>query len=143
MNNHPENLIRLLVVEDNATLVLAGLRNFFRPGRDQIQVAHVAENVEQVVVQLAESDFDVIILDLFIPHSTPTNNIQALKQKYPGKPIVVYSSMDSKIWRRKMWELGASGYVHKNDGRDILKQAIVDASPYYYRFSSNKLYFDY
>ena len=83
MNNHPENLIRLLVIEDNATLVLAGLRNFFRPGRDQIQVAHVAENVEQVVIQLAESDFDVTILDLFIPHSTPTNNIQALKQKYP------------------------------------------------------------
>ncbi len=127
MNNHHENLIRLLVIEDNATLVLAALRNFFRPGRDQIQVTHVAENVEQVVNQIAESDFDVIILDLFIPYSTPTNNIQTLKQKFPGKPIVVYSSMDSKIWRRKMWELGASGYVHKNDGRDILKQAIVDA----------------
>ena len=127
MNDHQKNLIRLLVVEDNATLVLAAMRNFFRPGRDQIQVARVAENVEQVVNHIAESDFDVIILDLFIPYSTPTNNIQALKQKFPGKPVVVYSSMDSKIWRRKMWELGASGYVHKNDGRDILKHAIIDA----------------
>ncbi len=26
-----------------------------------------------------------------------------------------------------MWELGASGYVNKNDGCDILKQALVDA----------------
>ena len=61
----------------------------------------------------------------FIPFSTPTNNIQALTQKYPGKPVVVYSSMDLKIWRRKMWGLGASGYVHKNDGRDVLKQAVI------------------
>jgi DNA-binding NarL/FixJ family response regulator len=127
MNTDNADLIRLLIIEDNATIVLAALRNFFRPGRDQIQVTQVAENVEQVINQIPESDFDVIILDLFIPYTTPIHNIQSLQQKFPGKPVVVYSSMDSKIWRRKMWELGASGYVHKNDGRDILKKAIQDA----------------
>ena len=122
-----QETIRLVVIEDNATLVLAGLRNFFRPGRDQIQVIEAVAGVEEAIAKIDAGSFEVILLDLFIPGTTPKENMQALKRKYPSKPVVIYTSLDSNLWRRTMWNLGASGYVHKNDGRDKLKSAIMDA----------------
>ena len=116
-----------MVIEDNATLVVAGLRNFFRPERDQIRVSEVTVSVSEAIEKIDANSFEVIILDLIIPDTRPTENIQALKRKFPSKPVVIYSSMDSKFWRRTMWNAGASGYVHKNDGRDKLKNAIADA----------------
>lgn len=116
-----------MVIEDNATLVLAGLRNFFRPGRDQILVSETAANVEDAIEKMDAGSFDVILLDLIIPGTTPKENIQALKRKFPLKPVLIYTSLDSNLWRRTMWNLGASGYVHKNDGRDKVKSAIMDA----------------
>ena len=127
MKNKEIIQIRLLVIEDNAALVKAGLRNFFRTGRDKIHVSHITENVEQAINEINVLDFDVILLDLFIPGTSPVHNMGLLKQKFPGKPVVIYSSMNSKIWRRRMWDLGANGYVHKNDDRDTLKTAIEDA----------------
>ncbi len=116
-----------MVIEDNATIVLAGLRNLFRPVRDQIQVSETATSVEEAIDKIEAGSFDVILLDLIIPGTTPKENIRALKRKFPLKPVLIYTSLDSNLWRRTMWSLGASGYVHKNDGRDKLKNAIMDA----------------
>lgn len=120
-------MIRLMVIEDNAILVLAGLRNFFRPERDSIQVYESASCVEEAVRLAVADKFDVILLDMMIPDSTPGNNISMLKNKFPGKPIVIYTSIDSDQWRKRMFNLGVHGYVHKNDNRDTLKRAIMDA----------------
>ncbi|MCX6304276.1 MAG: response regulator transcription factor [Bacteroidetes bacterium] len=121
------HIIRLLVVEDNATLVLAGLRNFFRPDRDLIQVSESVSCVEETLNIADNFIFDVILLDLMMPDHSPGENLAFLKTHFPGKPVVVYTSIDSDIWRKRMFNLGVHGYVHKNDGRDVLKRAIMDA----------------
>ncbi|MEI7501618.1 MAG: LuxR C-terminal-related transcriptional regulator, partial [Bacteroidota bacterium] len=54
-------------------------------------------------------------------------NLHSLKWKFPLKPVLIYTSLDSNLWRRTMWNLGANGYIHKNDGRDKLKEAIMEA----------------
>ena len=127
MNAEKELTIQLLIIEDNATLILAGLRGFFRPGRDQIRVSEVFDDVAEAIEKADRNSFDLILLDLFIPGTNPKENIQALHREFPSKPVVIYTSMDSDLWRRTMWNLGARGYVHKNDGRDKLKAAIVQA----------------
>ncbi|MCK9220740.1 MAG: response regulator transcription factor [Bacteroidales bacterium] len=126
-NTNTTKLIRLLVIEDNATLVLAGLRNFFRPERDLIQVSESVSCVEAALNQIDTGRFDVILLDLIIPGSSPGENISMLQHQFPGKPIVVYTSIDSNLWRKRMFVSGVHAYVHKNDSRDTLKRAIVDA----------------
>jgi DNA-binding NarL/FixJ family response regulator len=126
-NNNNPDIIRLLVIEDNATLVKAGLRSFFRPGRDLVQVSEVVTSVAGAIEKTGPDLFDVILLDLIIPGATPKENMRELKKKFPSKPVVIYTSLDSKLWRRTMWNLGASGYVHKNDSRELLKNAIMDA----------------
>ncbi|MDP1621770.1 MAG: response regulator transcription factor [Bacteroidales bacterium] len=125
-NKNKSRIIRLLVVEDNATLVLAGLRNFFRPERDMIQVCESASTPE-VAIELTGDEFDVILLDLMIPDRTPGKNLSMLKTRFPWKPVVIYTSIDSDLWRKRMFSLGAQGYVHKNESRNMLKRAIMDA----------------
>jgi DNA-binding NarL/FixJ family response regulator len=127
MSFEKDDIIRVLVIEDNATLVLAGLRNFFRPGRDQIHVKETAGSVEEAFQKVSIDSFDVILLDLIIPGTTPKENMNALNRRFPRKPVVIYTSLDSNLWRKTMWNLGASGYVHKNEGRDKLKHTIMDA----------------
>ncbi|MCX6277438.1 MAG: response regulator transcription factor [Bacteroidetes bacterium] len=124
---NPSDKIRLLVIEDNATLVVAALRNFFRPDRDQIEIFEAFDGVDKAVNAVSADQFDLVLLDLMIPGSTPKENMLTLHHHFPQKPVVIYSSLDSDIWRRRMMVLGAHGYVHKNDGRDRLKKVISDA----------------
>ena len=124
---NPSDKIRLLVIEDNATLVLAALRNFFRPDRDQIEIFGAFDSVDKAVNAVSADQFDLVLLDLMIPGSTPKENMLALHHHFPQKPVVIYSSLDSDIWQRRMMVLGAQGYVHKNDGRDRLKKVISEA----------------
>lgn len=122
-----KGLIRVLVIEDNATLVLAGLRAFFRPERDRIKVCESFPGVEEAVKLSSPDSFELILLDLMIPDHTPGDNISRLKDHFPDKPVVIYTSIDSDLWRKRMFSLGAHGYVHKNDSREVLKRAILDA----------------
>lgn len=117
----------MLVIEDNATLVVAALRNFFRPDRDQIEIFGAFDSVDKAMDAVSADQFDLVLLDLMIPGSTPKENMLALHHHFPQKPVVIYSSLDSDIWQRRMMVLGAQGYVHKNDGRDRLKKVISEA----------------
>jgi DNA-binding NarL/FixJ family response regulator len=129
MKNSEKNpeTVRLLVIEDNLSLVLAGLNTFFRPARDCIQVVLTAPGVDTAISSAHAEDFDVILLDLMIPGSAPEDNIARLSRHFPHRPVVIYTSLESEAWRKKMYDLGAYGYVHKNDPRDTLKQAVCSA----------------
>lgn len=119
--------IRVLIIEDNATIIVAGIRNFFRPGRDLIEITGTFPEVAVAVKGMAPDSFDLILLDLMIPGSAPEQNIRQLRKHFPGKPVVIYTSLDSDLWRRRMMDLGAFGYVHKNEERSRLKFVIEEA----------------
>jgi DNA-binding NarL/FixJ family response regulator len=118
-------MIRLLVIEDNANIIVPGLRNLFRPERDGIQVACVSESTDNAILKNRTDDFDLIILDLWLSNTPPLENLRKLRQGYPGKPILIYTQDDSPVWRRKMLVAGAGAYLTKNTPRDELKMAIV------------------
>lgn len=127
MNKNKSDKIRVLIIEDNATIIVAGIRNFFRPGRDLIEITGTFPDVAASVEGMAPDSFDLILLDLMIPGSAPEQNMRQLKKHFPDKPVVIYTSLDSDPWRRRMMDLGASGYVHKNEERNRLKFVIEEA----------------
>jgi two-component system nitrate/nitrite response regulator NarP len=119
--------IRVLIIEDNATIIMAGIRNFFRPERDRIEIAGAFTNAASAAKETNPESFDLILLDLMIPGSTPEQNMTLLKNQFPDKPVVIYTSLDSEVWQRRMMALGAHGYVHKNEERSRLKLVIEEA----------------
>ena len=67
---------------------------------------------------------DIIILDLWIPDEKPLENVKMLKESFPDKPLLVFSTEDSPEWMRKMMVAGVKGFVNKDASRHDIKSAI-------------------
>lgn len=118
-------LTRLFVIDNHETIIVSGLHQLFRPVRDQIEITGSANNVQNALQSDLIALCDIIILDLWIPGERPLENVKLLKEYFPVKPILVYSSEDSSEWIRKMIVAGVKGYVTKEALRTDLKSAIL------------------
>jgi DNA-binding NarL/FixJ family response regulator len=113
-------MIRLFVVEDHP-IIVSGLKNLFRPSRDEIEIIGNASDVEDAVTRADPETFDIFLLDLWIPNAHPLLNVRKLKDKFPHKPIVIFTSEDSSSWQRKMFEAGVVAYLLKNASKTEIK----------------------
>jgi DNA-binding NarL/FixJ family response regulator len=52
------------------------------------------------------------------------NNLKCLKEKFPGKPILIFTGEDSLEWRKKMMHAGVNGYICKTADPCEIKRAI-------------------
>jgi DNA-binding NarL/FixJ family response regulator len=116
-------MIRLFIIEDHS-LIVEGLRNRFRPSRDGIEIIGSAENVQQTVLKLKISEFDIFILDLWIPGSDPLENVKELNDKFPDKAIIILTYEDSPFWKQQMFDAGVKAYLTKNVDKGKLKKTI-------------------
>jgi len=55
------------------------------------------------------------------PRIPTTTEYQEVKTIFAGKPIVMFTSEDSIIWQRKMFEAGAMAYLLKNAEKSEIK----------------------
>ena len=117
-------MIRLFVIEDHLSIVLASLRFMFRPGRDGIEISGSAKTPEEAVQSADPAAFDMFILDLFLPGLQPVDNIRVLKKYFPGKPVIILTGEKSSAWCNKMRQERASAYISKDSSRDLIGMAI-------------------
>ncbi len=120
-------MIRLFTIEDHP-VIITGLRNTFRPSRDGIEITGSASDVDEAVVTAVPETFDIFLLDLWIPGHQPLQNIRKLRQQFPGKPIVIFTSEDSTIWQRKMFEAGAMAYLLKSAEKTDIRLTLEKVS---------------
>jgi DNA-binding NarL/FixJ family response regulator len=116
-------MIRLFVIEDHPVIV-TGLKNLFRPSRDEIEITGNAYNVDDAVAKADAETFDVFFLDLWLPDAHPLMNVKKLKEKFHGKPIVIFTSEDSSSWQRKMFEAGVMAYLLKSTNKSEIKSTL-------------------
>ena len=116
-------MIRLFVIEDHP-IIVSGLKNLFRPSRDDIEITGSVTDVEDAIAKADADSFDIFLLDLWIPNAHPLLNVRKLKEKFPQKPIVIFTSEDSSSWQRKMFESGVVAYLLKNAGKTEIKMTL-------------------
>lgn len=116
-------MIRLFTIEDHP-VIITGLRNLFRPSRDGIEITGSANHVDETILKAESDTFDIFLLDLWIPSSHPLQNVKRLKEKFSNKPIVIFTSEESMIWQRKMFEAGAVAYLLKNAEKNEIKTTL-------------------
>ncbi len=125
-------MIRIFIIEDH-NVTVAGLRTFFRSTRDPISIVAAAPDIEQALLTHS-GIFDVIFLDLWLPQGDPTQNFTKVAAHFPGKPIIIYTGEKSIHWQRKMYKLGAKGFVNKQadraEIRDVLERVINGETVY-------------
>jgi DNA-binding NarL/FixJ family response regulator len=116
-------MIKIFIIEDHP-VTIAGLRNFFRPSRDTINITRTSNDVNEALMVDDSDSFDVIFLDLFLPSGEPTQNYIKIAERYPGKPIVIYSGESSARWQRRMYRLGCKGFLNKNSDKCLIDETL-------------------
>jgi DNA-binding NarL/FixJ family response regulator len=71
-----------------------------------------------------DDDFDLILLDLFMPGSAGLADLAALRGRAPGTPIVVISSLEDASVVRRALACGAAGYVAKSASKEAMMEAL-------------------
>jgi len=127
-------MIRTYVIEDHQAIIVSGLKRFFFPSRDGIEITGSASSVEEAVAKANPATFDLIILDLWLENKTPIPNIKKIREHFLDKKIIIYTYDDSAKWKRRMYLEGAHAYLTKNTSRQELKSAI-------YKVSNGEKYF--
>ncbi|MGB6016327.1 MAG: response regulator, partial [Nodosilinea sp.] len=98
--------IRVLLIEDNPgdrRLLQELLREV---GSVQIALSH-ADSLSQGSQQLKQSDFDIVLLDLFLPDSQGFATFTQLQQQDRNVPIVVTTGLNDETLALKAVQAGA------------------------------------
>lgn len=115
------NPIELLVVDDNAAetlLLLYALEDCPTPVN-----FHFAKDGAEALEVLKQRKLDLVILDLNLPG---LSGYDVLEQCDPsGVPVVVFSVSSDEADARRALELGAREFVHKPDGLEVYKHAVL------------------
>jgi DNA-binding NarL/FixJ family response regulator len=116
-------MINLLIADDHQ-LMIDGIKSTLA-GLDDISIVAEANNGYQVLETLETGlKVDVILMDINMPKLDGLACTKMVHKKYPDIKIVALSQYDEKRFVKQMLKNGASGYLLKDSGKDILIKAI-------------------
>ena len=108
----------ILLVEDHAGFAKALLTMLAQ--NPNLQVAAVAESAEAALQYLRESSVDLVLLDYSLPDMSGVSLLEALLKEHPTLRCAMLSGYLSLEHARRALELGARGYMIKDDPIGIL-----------------------
>jgi DNA-binding NarL/FixJ family response regulator len=124
---------RILIIEDHFVSAI-GMEMIIKQHFKGYSVEIVA-NGKEGIEKLRSENFQLLILDLFLPETDTHAFVYKIKQLIPEIKILVYSSGPEKIYGPVYKMAGVNGFVSKNDGEEGLLLAIKSVL-------ANKLFFD-
>jgi DNA-binding NarL/FixJ family response regulator len=113
-----------LLIADDHPLFRGALREAVNGlfGRVALGEAGTFEEVTELLER--GGDVDLVLLDLRMPGARGFSGLMYLRAQYPGLPIVVVSANDDPAVIRRCMEFGASGFIPKTLGIEVLREAI-------------------
>ena len=121
MSNTPAP-IRVLVVDDHP-VVRFGLKHMLGEA-DDIEIAGELESIHGLKQALAESQPDVVLLDLELGDTKGVDALRKLREEAPSVRVVIYTSHDEEERIVQAAELGVDGYLLKGCPPQELLRAI-------------------
>lgn len=115
-------MINVLLADDQ-TLVRQGIKSLLALTPD-IRVVAEAEDGEVALALIANTQFDVLLLDVRMPKKTGLDVLQALKHRTHAPPAILLTTFDDDAVAASAMKLGAKGYLLKDIGKNELADAI-------------------
>ena len=118
----------ILVIEDDTSIRTGVLDALQSAGYDTLFAANGRDGME--VAQRAT--FDLLLLDLVLPHVDGFTILKAVREQRPVTPVIILSAMGQESDRVKGLNLGADDYMVKPFGaRELLARvnAVLRRSP--------------
>ena len=116
------HVTRILIADDHAIL---------RRGLKEILVRELAdavcgeaENAQQVLAEIQNREWDVVILDVTMPGRSGLDVLRDLKALRPKLPVLVLSMHAENQYGKRVLKAGAAGYLNKDAAPEELVKAI-------------------
>jgi len=130
-----------ILIADDHKIIRSGLIALFKSENEEMDISE-ASNGREVIQKLEKEVFDVVLMDIGMPELNGIEATEIIMKNMPSTNILVFSAYDKEKEVRKMLELGALGYVLKDDAPDELFAAIksvAEGKQYLSRNVSSKL----
>jgi two-component system, NarL family, response regulator YdfI len=118
--------LKILVADDHE-LMLEGVRLALAQSQDEFEIVATTTRGPQVLPLVAQTQPDLVLLDLRMPGMDGLTCLELLRQRHPGVKAIVLSGVDAPDVIRSAFNRGAVAYVRKQvDPRDlasVLRQA--------------------
>lgn len=115
-------MIKIVIADDHA-VVREGLKRIISAAPDMAVVGE-ATNGAEVIQQVRESDFDVLVLDLSMPGRSGMELIKLVRCEKPRLRILVLSMHEELQYAVRSIKSGASGYLTKESAPAQLMQVL-------------------
>lgn len=116
-----------VVIADDHRIVRDGIRWMLSEDAS-IEIAGEAESGEALLELLSDTPVDIVLLDVRMPGMSGLEALERIRPEFPQVRVIVLSMHDQPAYVRRAIELGASGYLLKNTGRDELVRALETVS---------------
>ena len=115
-------MIRIVIADDHA-IVREGLKRIVGAADDMTVAGEAADGLE-VMQQVRELEFDVLVLDLSMPGRSGMELIKLARAEKPQLRILVLSMHQEMQYAVRAIKTGASGYLTKESAPAQLVQAL-------------------
>ncbi len=115
--------MKVLLIDDHP-LILSALQTVIQGLGDDVTVVGAGSAHEARETLRADSDFDLVLLDLQLGDADGFDVLTEFRQKYPALPVVVVSASDRSSDVIRSIDLGAMGFVPKRASNETLFEAL-------------------
>lgn len=112
-----------IIIADDHPIVRAGLKQIIMED-NSIIVAGEASKGSELLHQVRQRDYDVILLDLTMPGMDGMDVLKQLKIEKPHIPVIILTIHPESQYALRILKAGASGYLTKDSASDELIKAI-------------------
>jgi DNA-binding NarL/FixJ family response regulator len=120
-----EAITHHLLIADDHPLFRGALREAVSGLFDRVEVGEAGTFEEVAELLERGGEIDLVLLDLRMPGVRGFSGLMYLRAQYPSLPIIVVSANDDPAVIRRCMEFGASGFIPKRLGIEVLREAIA------------------
>jgi DNA-binding NarL/FixJ family response regulator len=115
-------MIKIIIADDHS-IVRRGLKQILAGTPDMV-VTGEANNSLELMDQLKENEFDLLILDITMPDMSGLDVLKKINEMYSGLPVLILSMHPEEEFAIESIRKGASGYVTKESAPEELINAV-------------------
>jgi DNA-binding NarL/FixJ family response regulator len=119
-------VIKVAIADDHKIFrkgVILSLRPY-----SAIKFVQEAENGQELLDGLAESEPDVVLMDLRMPLKDGIETTKIIAKQYPNIHIIALTMYEDERFVSHMMEIGANGYLLKSADPSEIKRAIIEVA---------------
>jgi DNA-binding NarL/FixJ family response regulator len=113
-----------LVIADDHPLFRGALREAVASLLERVDIAEAGTFDEVAELLERGGEVDLILLDLTMPGVRGFSGLMYMRAQYPSVPVIVVSANDDPTAIRCCMEFGASGFIPKTLGVEVMRSAI-------------------